>query len=154
MSVPKIKSATFSNRKKEINVIYATGKEATVHYGSLGISKGIQEVWVDKETGNRSLGMRFEDGTADYMPSDQPLFLIKDPEYMLQDHIEHIIARINKELSRKKVSKKHLARCLKTSDNQIQRLLNPALVNKNLSQIYKVASLLNLRFEMSVTSER
>ena len=34
---------------------------------------------------------------------DQPLFLIKDPEYMLHNHIEHIVARINEEIGRKKI---------------------------------------------------
>lgn len=84
------------------------------------------------------------------MPYDQPLFLIKDPEYMLQNHIENIVARINEEIDRKKISKKHLARQLKTSDNQVQRLLNPQIVNKNLTQLYKLASLLDLEFEVSV----
>lgn len=150
---PKLKSANFSNRKKEIGVTYTTGKEAVVHYGSLGISRNIKEVWIDQETKGATLGLRFEDGTADYMPCDQPLFLTQDPEYMLQSHIENIVARINGELSRKKVSKKHLARELGTSDNQIQRLLNPAILNKNLKQLYRVASLLGLRFEMFVTDE-
>ena len=84
------------------------------------------------------------------MPYDQPLFLIKDPEYMLRDHIENIVARINEEIDRKKISKKYLARQLKTSDNQVQRLLNPRIINKNLTQLYKLAALLGLEFEVSV----
>ncbi len=150
MKTPKLKSATFSNRKKEINVVYASGKEATVHYGSIGIGKNIEKVWIDKETKNMTLGLKFADGTADYMPSDQPLFLTQDPEYVLQNQIENTVARINEELLRKKISKKYLARCLKTSDNQIQRLLNPALPNKNLTQLCKVSSLLGLRLEIGV----
>ena len=153
MTTPKIKSASFSNKKKEIDVAYTTGKETTVHYGSLGITRKIREVWIDRETKGATLGLRFEDGTADYMPGDQPLFLAGDPEHMLQSHIEKIVARINGELSRKNISKKYLARRLGTSDNQIQRLLNPALLNKNLKQLYKVASLVGLRLKMSATDD-
>ena len=104
MTTPILKSATFSNRKKEISVVYVTGKEAAVHYRSPDIGKNIKEVWIDKETKDRTLGLRFEDGTADYMPSDQP-FLTKDPDYMLQNHIENIVSHINEEVSRKKISK-------------------------------------------------
>ena len=57
----------------------------------------------------------------------------------------------NKKKSGKKISKKYLARQLKTSDNQIQRLLNPNILNKNLIQLYKLAYLLNLEFEVHLT---
>ena len=146
----KFKSATFSNRKKEIHIVYASGKKAVVHYGSLGITDPVKHIRVDKETSGRSLKIEFANRKTDYMPYDQPLFLIKDPEYMLRNHIENIVARINEEISRKKISKKHLARQLKTSDNQVQRLLNPQIMNKNLTQLYKLASLLGLEFEVSV----
>jgi ribosome-binding protein aMBF1 (putative translation factor) len=86
------------------------------------------------------------------VPYDQPLAIVKDPEFMLQNHIENVIAQIKEELARKKVSKKYLARQLETSDNQIQRLLNPNILNKNLTQLYKLASLLELQFEINLTA--
>ena len=146
----KFRSATFSNRKKEIHIVYASGKKAVVHYGSLGITNPVAHIQVDAETAGRTLKIEFADGKTDYMPYDQPLFLIKDPEYMLRDHIENIVARINEEIDSKNISKKYLARQLKTSDNQVQRLLNPRIVNKNLTQLYKLAALLGLDFEVSV----
>ena len=63
---------------------------------------------------------------------------------MLRDHIENVVARINEEIDRKKISKKYLARQLKTSDNQVQRLLNPRIM---LTQLYKLAALVGLEFE-------
>ncbi len=137
-------SGTFSNKKRQINVSYTSGKKASVHYGCLSIKQNIKEVWVDKETKGKSLGIKFADGSVDYMPYGQPLAIIKDPEFMLQNQIERIIAQIKDELVKKKISKKYLARQLATSDNQIQRLLNPNILNKNLTQLYKVASLLKL----------
>ncbi|MGR3319559.1 MAG: helix-turn-helix domain-containing protein, partial [Candidatus Anammoxibacter sp.] len=53
-------------------------------------------------------------------------------------------------LEKKKISKKFLARQLVTSDNQIQRLLNPNIPNKNLTQLYKIASILKLEFELTL----
>ncbi|PWU22048.1 MAG: hypothetical protein C5B49_01445 [Bdellovibrio sp.] len=150
MKNQKIKSASFNNRKKVLQVNYVSGKSAQVHYRQLGLKKNLAEVWVDKETGGYSLGLRFEDQTEDYMPYDQPLALVKDPEYMLQNHIELVVAHIKAAISRKKISKRFLAEQLHTSDNQIQRLLNPKILNKNLEQLYRIATLLGLEFEWHI----
>ena len=60
-----------------------------VHYGSLGITDPVAHIQVDEETSGRTLKIEFANGKTDYMPYDQPLFLVKDPEYMLRDHIEN-----------------------------------------------------------------
>ena len=146
------KSVKFSNKKKQINIEYTSEKKVSIHYGCLGIKQNIKSIWIDKETNGKSIGIELIDGSIDYMPYDQPLAIVKDPEYMLQNHIEHIIAQIKEELEKKKISKKFLANHLTTSDNQIQRLLNPNILNKNLTQLYKVASLLDLEFEIFLKS--
>jgi hypothetical protein len=76
------------------------------------------------------------------------LHIAKDHEYLLQNHIENIIAQIKEELAERKISKKYLLRELETSNNQIQLLLNPEILNKNLTQIYKLANLLGLQFKL------
>lgn len=77
----KFKSATFSNRTKEIHIVYASGKKVVVHYGSLGITDPVEQIQVDEETSGRTLKIEFAGGKTDYMPYDQPLFLVKGPEY-------------------------------------------------------------------------
>ena len=72
----------------------------------------------------------------------------KDPEYLLQNQMEVLTALIRRELEQKKVSLRFLARELGTSDNQIQRLLNPNILNKNLTQLSKIAVLLGLEVEV------
>ncbi len=146
----KFSSVSFSNKKKEIAIKYSSRKSIIIHYGHLGINQNIKEIWIDKETRGKSLAIELADGTIDYLPYDQPLYIVKDPEYMLQLHIENIIAQIKEELNKKTISKKYLARQLQTSDNQVQRLLNPNILNKNLVQLYKLASLIGLKFEMHV----
>ena len=152
MKTSTFKSAKFSNKKKQIDVSYTSGKQVSIHYGHLGIKQNIKKLWIDKETRGKSIGIMLDNGTIDYMLYDQPLAIIKDPEYMLQSHIEHIIAQIKEVLEKKRISKKYLAQQLATSDNQIQRLLNPNILNKNLIQLYKVASLLKLEFEIYLKS--
>ncbi len=147
MKSQKFKAVSFSNRKKQIDCVYASGKKVTIHFGQLGIRKNILRAWVDKETESRSIGFELSDGSEDYMPYDQPLAVARDPEFLLQNHIEIMTARIREELKRQGISKRYLAQRLETSDNQVQRLLNPKVLNKNLEQLYQIAALLGLEFE-------
>lgn len=150
MKTTKFASVAFNNRKKQFHFSYANGKKATLHYGQLGLKHSVLEAWIDKETRGQSVGFKLSNGETDYIPYDQPLALVKDVDYLLQNHIEILISHIKEALQRRKLSKKYLAEQLKTSDNQIQRLLNPKILNKNLSQLYHVLSLLNLEPEIHV----
>ena len=76
------------------------------------------------------------------------LLLFLFPEYLLQHQMEVLTALIRRKLEQKKVSLRFLARELGTSDNQIQRLLNPNILNKNLTQLSKIAVLLGLEVEV------
>lgn len=147
MRTEKIRSVGFNNRRKTVRVEYTSGKTVEVHFGQLGIRKNLAEIWVDKETRGRSVGIRFADGTEEYMPYDQPLALAKDPEYLLRNQMEHVVARIRDALTKKRISKRYLATQLGTSDNQIQRLLAPEILNKNLEQLYRLATLVGLELE-------
>ncbi|MEK7790662.1 MAG: hypothetical protein AAB309_03445 [Deltaproteobacteria bacterium] len=140
----KIKSVSFNNRKKLLDVTYTSGHKVSIHYSSLGIRKNLNDAWIDPESGKRSIGLELSDGSVDYMPYDQPLAIVKDPNFLLQSHIEALIATIKLIIKRKRISKRYLAHQLNTSDNQIQRLLNPAILNKNLKQLYAIANLLDL----------
>lgn len=150
MKSKKIKNVTFSNKTKEIEIEYTSKKKYSVHYGQLGIRKNILKAWVDHETGNQSVGFEFEDGSLDYMPYDQPLALNKDPDYLLQDQIEHLVLELNESIKKKGISKKFIAKKLKTSENQIFRLLNPSILNKNLEQLYQIAFILNKQIEIEL----
>lgn len=150
MKTSKIKSGSFNNRKKVLRITYVSGKTAEVHYSLLGLPENIEEVWVDQETKGMTLGIRLESGKEDYVPYDQPLALTKDPEYLLQTQIEKLIAHIKQAIEKKKISKRYLAEQLKTSDNQVQRLLNPKILNKNLEQLYKIAALLGLELDWQI----
>ena len=150
MRALKFASATFSNKKRQIAIKYTNGKQAMIHFGSVGINKLLKEIKVDWETNGKSLKLIFVDGSEDYLPYDQPLVITKDPEILLQIHIERVTAKIKEAIAKKKISKRFLAEKLATSDNQVQRLLNPEILNKNLSQLYKIADLVGLEFEVHV----
>ena len=153
MKSKKLRHADFNNRKKQITVVYMNGKKLSIHYSSLGIEQNINAIWIDKETGGMSLGIEFKDGSIDYMPYDQPLAIVNDAEFLLQTHIEILVFKINETLKKKKISKKHLAEKLNTSENQIYRLLNPTILNKNLAQLYRIAELLDLELVIEIQED-
>ena len=146
----RIRAVRFDNRKRVLHVDYASGKRIGVHYGHLGITQKVVGVWVDKETRGRSIGIRLQDGSEEYMPYDQPLALARDPEYLLRTQLERVLARMRETLTAKGISKRYLATQLGTSDNQIQRLLDPSILNKNLEQLYRISLLLGLELEWRV----
>jgi ribosome-binding protein aMBF1 (putative translation factor) len=74
----------------------------------------------------------------------------RDPEYLLRTQLERVLARIRETLTAKGISKRYLATQLGTSDNQIQRLLDPSILNKNLEQLYRISLLLGLELEWRV----
>lgn len=152
MTSHKFKIVSFNNRKKQLTVAYTSGKKMILHYSSLGIYANIQKVWIDPETKGQSVGIELSNGKIDYMPYDQPLAIVKDSDYLLQTQMELLIADIKEAIQQKKISKRYLAEQLHTSDNQIQRLLNPAILNKNLKQLYQLATLLNL--ELKINTEK
>lgn len=150
MKKDTFKSVSFNNRKKQLIFIYGDERKITVHFGKLNIDQNIKKAWIDEETGFKSVGLEFEDGNIDYIPYDQPLSISGDPDFVLRNHIELITAHINKELAKQGISKHYLAESLNTSDNQIQRLLNPSLLNKNLKQLYTILDILGLRLELKL----
>ncbi len=78
------------------------------------------------------------------------LALAKDPEYLLRSQMERVVARIRSVLAKKGISKRYLAEQLGTSDNQVQRLLDPNLLNKNLEQLYRIVTLVGLELEWTI----
>lgn len=152
MKAIKFKSVTFCNKQKKIKMVYTLGKIVTLPYKSLGIQKNIKNITIDKETNKKTLILEFIDDTKEFLPYDQPLYIVQDPEYMLQNHIEQLIASIKEQLYCRKISKKYLARHLNISEYQIQNLLNPYRLNKNLQHLYQLAHFLGLEMQFKIAN--
>ena len=149
----KIKTVNFCNRKKRLFLKYTNNKVYEVHYSELGLDQKIINAWVDKETKAMTAVLMLEDNSEEYLSFDQPLYLRKDPEYMLRLHIERVIADIKMEIKHKKISIAYLRDKLQTSDSQIRRLLDPSNLNKNLTQLYKIADILGLNLKFGMDKE-
>ncbi len=87
MNDKRFKTVGFNNKKKQIRCVYTSGRIIILHYKQLRIHKPIRKAWIDKETKGQSIGFDFLDGTTDYMPYDQPLAIMGDPDFLLQNQI-------------------------------------------------------------------
>ncbi|MBF0492642.1 MAG: hypothetical protein HQM15_07670 [Deltaproteobacteria bacterium] len=144
----KIKSVEADNKKKLIHLTYSSDKKISITYESLGIRIPIERIWVDAETRGKSVGFLLNNGETNYMPYDQALAIVKDPEYMIQNQMEIIVAKI-KLLLEKKISGKKIDLKNNLSKTKIHTLLK-SLAKKNLVQLYQIASSLGLEIEIAL----
>ena len=85
----------------------------------------------------------------DYVPYDQPLHINQHPEYVKEEVMFHMTKQINDFIKKSKISKREIARRLDTSLSQLDRLLNTANYNKNLSRLLEIAAILSYEFNWS-----
>ncbi len=86
------------------------------------------------------------------MPFDQPLYISNNPDYMRQELMFELTMNIQSIIEDVGISKRELARSLKTSVTQINRLLDQTNYNKDLSRLIQIASLLNYDFDWELKS--
>lgn len=147
MKHTKFKSVEFNNKKKSFFIEYTTGLRVECPYSALGIKKNVVECSPDGEVGNHSFYFVLSDGKKEYVPYDQILDIVQNPEYAKQQALYEMTKAVVKLLKESKVSKRELARRLKTSLSQIERLLTLTNYNKELSRLIEMAAILNYEFK-------
>lgn len=147
MKHKKFKHVTFDNKKRVFHLEYTTGLRVECPYSALGIREGVTQAAPDSEVGNHSFYFVLKSGKRDYVPYDQPLHIVREPEYAREEALYEITLAINEFIRKEKIPKRELARRLNTSMSQLGRLLNPANYNKELSRLIQIAAMLNYRFK-------
>ena len=142
MKHTKFKTVEFNNKKRVFILTYTSGLVVECPYSSLGIKNKIVEAGPDKEVGNHSFFFVLENGEKDYVPYDQPLHISNNPDYMRQELMFDLTMKIKQIIETAGISKRELARSLKTSVTQINRLLDQTNYTKDLSRLIQIASLL------------
>jgi hypothetical protein len=87
-----------------------------------------------------------ENGKRDYVPYDQPLHIVQNPEYVKEQALFEVTKAINEFIRKEKTPKRELARRLGTSMSQLSRLLDPTNYKKELSRLIEIAAMLNYEF--------
>ena len=147
MKHKKFKKAEFDNKKRVFHLSYSSGLVIDCPYFSLGIKGKVTESGPDDEVGGHSFYFVLENGRKEYVPYDQPLHIVQNPEYVKEQTLYEITKCLNEFIKKEKVSKRELARRLGTSMSQLMRLLDTANYKKELSRLIELAALLNYEFK-------
>jgi len=152
----KIVSAKFNNRRKTIEV--ASGKQTySLPFTFLKTQptkiNPIINICIDKEVGGDAIAYNLKDGSGDTIHLDIFLEYNKDPKYISDLLLYNLTIEANKTLKQFKLSKRELARKLKTSPSQLYRLLDPTNYNKTLDHMIKLIIALNLDIEITTKTQ-
>ncbi len=151
MKHKKFKEVEFNNKKKVFFLEYTSGLRLQLPYSALKIREKVMDAFPDPEVGGHSFCFILSNGKKEFVPFDQPLDILQQPEYVKQHTLYEITKQLNGFIKREKVSKRELARRLHTSFSQLVRLLDTTNYKKELSRLIELAALLNYKFSWEFT---
>ncbi len=146
MKHKKFKNVEFDNKKKVFYLEYTSGLKLECPYSALGIKNKVVEAGPDEETGQHSFYFILDNNRTDFVPFDQPLHIVQNPEYVKQETLYEVTKQLNEFVTTAKIPKRELARRLGTSLSQLARLLDTTDYKKELSRLIELGTILNYEF--------
>ena len=153
----KIRDVTANNRKSEFSITNRSGQEFCYPYQKADpqptANDRIQEVYVDKELGSEAFTFVLESGEEGSVHIEQILEYNEDPDYFTDLLIYRLTLEALKQVEVSALSRRQLAKRLKTSVPQLYRLLDPANTNKSMKQLVALLHVLDCDVDL-VINER
>lgn len=150
----KIEKVSINNRRKEFSIVTASGAAYTFPYTEAdprpcsGIR--IEEAFVDKELGNEAITYVLSNGDEGSIHLEQFLEYNKDPRYMAELLTYKLTLEVRNEIENSGLSRRQIAKRLKTSLPQLYRLLDPANTRKSINQLVSLLHVLNCKVDLIV----
>ena len=149
----KIKKVANNRKKKLIEIDTAKG-EFSIPYSKLMISPtkkiGIDKIYVDKELGSTAVTYELEDGRVDSIPLDAFLDFNKDPDYLREIELHRLTVTAIQYVEDSGMSKREIARRMKTSMSQLSRILNTSNQTKTFDQLIKLFNVLGAEVKIKI----
>ena len=150
----KIRKVTASNKKREFSVITRAGSEYSYPY-SKAIPKPssrdvIEELYVDKELGSEAFTYSLKSGKEGSVHIEQVLEYNDDPKYMADLLTYKLSIEAKKRIEASDLSRRQLAKRLKTSVPQLYRLVDPTNTNKSINQLVALLHILDCDVDLVV----
>jgi hypothetical protein len=151
----KIKSVSISNRRKEFSVVAGSGAEYNFPYAEAdpcpdSVNR-ISEASVDKELGSEAITYVLNSGDEGSIHIEQILEYNEDPNYMAQLLSYKLTLEARRGIKNSGLSRRQIAKRLKTSVPQLYRLLDPANTSKSINQLVALLHVLNCKVELVVS---
>ena len=153
----KIRNVTANNRKNEFSVSNRSGHEYSFPYQMANpqpdINNRIQEVYIDKELGNEAFSYVLESGEEGSIHIDQVLEYNQDPDYFTDLLVYKLTLEAQKRVESCGLSRRQLAKRIRTSVPQLYRLLDPANTRKSMKQLIGLLHVLNCDVELVINEQ-
>jgi hypothetical protein len=154
----KIRSVIVNNRKNQIELTARSGKMFPVPYSRLDprptAKDRILEAIVDRELANEAVTYTLESGAEGTVHIEQALDYNQDPSYLADLLVHELTAAALQRIDTSGLSRRELARRLKTSVPQLYRLLDPTNNKKSIGQLVSLLHVLNCDVQLVVKQKR
>ena len=150
----KVQKVSINNRRKEFSVATRTGMVLTFPYIEADPGPDpknrIEKVFVDRELGNEAITYILESGDEGSIHIEQILEYNEDPNYMADLLTYKLTLEALNGIESSGLSRRQIAKRLKTSVPQLYRLLDPANTNKSINQLVALLHVLNRKVDLVV----
>lgn len=150
----KIRRVASNNRKAQLELIVYSGEVFPFPYAKLQprpTSKNkIRSVYVDKELGNEAATYVLESGQEGSVHIEHAREYNEDPSYLSELLVYRLTVEARRHLEASELSRREVARRLRTSVPQLYRLLDTTNKRKSLKQLVSLLHVLDCDVEVVV----
>ncbi|MBL8787585.1 MAG: hypothetical protein JNJ59_21960 [Deltaproteobacteria bacterium] len=150
----KIRKVVANERKAQLELTTFNGKLYPFPFARLEPQPSshdkLAEVIVDDELGREAVTYRLASGAEGTVHLEQALDYNRDPAYLADLLVHKLSAQARRRADEIGVSRRELARRLRTSVPQLYRLLDPANTNKSLGQLISLLHILDCEVDLVV----
>jgi hypothetical protein len=150
----KIRSVSVNNRRAQIELTTRSGDVYPVPFARLDPAPTpddrVREAYVDRELANEAATYVLESGAEGVVHIEQALEYNQDPGYLAELLVHQLTAEAIRRVDGSGLSRRELARRLKTSVPQLYRLLDPTNKRKSISQLVSLLHVLDCDVQLVV----
>jgi hypothetical protein len=154
----KIHRVLVNNRKAQLELVLRSGKSFPFPFAKLQVcpcvTDRIREAYVDPERGNEAVTYVLASGAEGAVRIDQVLEYNQEPGRMAELLAYKLTVEAASRVDSSGLSRRELARRLRTSVPQLYRLLDPANTRKSLSQLVSLLQALDCVVDVVVKARR
>ncbi len=150
----KIRSVASNNRKNEFSIVTRSGVEYSFPYSKSeprpSQDDRVEKVFVDKELGNEAFTFVLGSGQEGSVHLEQVLEYNEDPKYLADLLTYKLTLEAQTLMDSSELSRRQVAKRLKTSVPQLYRLLDPANTRKSMKQLVALLHILDCDVDLVV----
>jgi hypothetical protein len=150
----KISKVSANNRRKELSISIGTNATYSFPYAEADPrpcpENPVKKVFVDEELGNEAITYVLGSGDEGSIHIDQVLEYHKDPGYLAEMLTYKLTLEARNGIAGCGLSRRQVARRLKTSLPQLYRLLDPSNTHKSINQLVTLLHVLDREVDLVV----